>query len=180
MQSARHKVRSLLLALLVGTAVLPALADNDCVDFKWDVSKERALFAQAPVELTAGKDPMSAPSVVPNRLYKLRLVAQDRVVFSAPPGRKATASPGFAGLTTLRITAPDSYRIAIDQPIWIDAVSNGSLVQPTDYQGQHACSAPHKIVVFDLTPSQPVVLQFSNAPQDDVLLTVTTAPPRKL
>ena len=90
-----------------------------------------------------------------------------------------TGTPAFAGLAALRIEAPGSYRVAIDLPLWIDVVSNGKLVQPTDYQGQHACSAPHKIVVFDLG-SQPVILQFSNAFQDDVLLTVTAAPARKL
>jgi hypothetical protein len=175
----RPRSLSILFVLLVGGAALPALADNDCVDFKWDVSKERALFAQAAVELTAGKNPKAAPNVVPNRLYKLRLAAQDQVVFSAPPGKKVMATPAFAGLATLRVEAPGSYRIAIDLPLWIDLVSNGNLVQPTDYQGQHACSAPHKIVVFDFG-SQPLVLQFSNAFQDDVLLTVTAAPPRKL
>ncbi len=178
MLPARHRILSIFLALLAGTA-LPALADNDCVDFKWDVSKERALFAQAPGELTAGKDPKSAPVIVPNRLYKLRLAVQDQVVFSTAPG-KNTATPAFAGLARLRIAEPGSYRIAIDLPLWIDVVSNGTLVQPTDYQGQHACSAPHKIVVFDLAGSQPVILQISNALQDDVLLTVTAAPPRKL
>jgi len=179
MLPARHRGLSILLALLVGGAAVPAVADNDCVDFKWDVSKERALFGQAPVELTAGNDSKSAPGIVPNRLYKLRLAVQDHVVFSVPPGRKMMGTPAFAGLAALRIEAPGSYRVAIDLPLWIDVVSNGNLVQPTDYQGQHACSAPHKIVVFDLG-SQPVILQFSNAFQDDVLLTVTAAPVRKL
>lgn len=179
MLPARHRGLSILLALLVGGAAVPAVADNDCVDFKWDVSKERALFGQAPVQLTAGNDSKSAPGIVPNRLYKLRLAVQDHVVFSVPPGRKMTGTPAFAGLAALRIEAPGSYRVAIDLPLWIDVVSNGNLVQPTDYQGQHACSAPHKIVVFDLG-SQPVILQFSNAFQDDVLLTVTAAPVRKL
>ena len=180
MLPARHRGLWILLALLAGGAAVPAVADNDCVDFKWDVSKERALFAQTPVELTAGKDSKSAPSMVPNRLYKLRLAVQDHVVFSVPPGRKMTGTPAFAGLAALRVEAPGSYRIAIDLPLWVDVVSNGNLVQPTDYQGQHACSAPHKIVVFDLAGSPPVILQFSNAFQDDVLLTVTAAPARKL
>jgi len=180
MPPARHRGLSILLALLVGGAAVPAVADNDCVDFKWDVSKERALFAQAPDALPAGIASKSAPGIVPNRLYKLRLAVQDHVVFSVPPGRKMTGTPAFAGLATLRIEAPGSYRIAIDLPLWIDVVSNGNLVQPTDYQGQHACSAPHKIVVFDLAGSRPVILQFSNAFQDDVLLTVTAAPARKL
>jgi hypothetical protein len=180
MLPARHRGLSILLALLAGGAARPALAENDCVDFKWDVSKERALFAQAPGELTAGKDLKSAPGIVPNRLYKLRLAVQGQVAFSVPAGGKVTATPAFAGLATLRIEAPGSYRIAIDLPLWIDVVSNGNRVQPTDYQGQHACSAPHKIVVFDLAGSQPVILQLSNAFQDDVLLTVTAAPLRKL
>jgi hypothetical protein len=175
----RPKALAILLALFAAAGALPALGDSDCVDFKWDVSKERALFAQSPVALTAGKDPKSAPGIAPNRLYKLRLAVQDGVAFSTLPGKNTTATPAFAGLATLRIEVPGSYRIAIDVPLWIDVVSNGNLLQPTDYQGQHSCSAPHKIVVFDLADSQPVMLQFSNAFQDDVLLTVTRAPPRK-
>jgi hypothetical protein len=116
-----------LLALIVGLAS-PALTDEACLDFKWDVSKERALFAD---------------------------------------------------LLTLKIPAPGSYRIAGDLPFWIDVVSNGDLVAAKDYQGQHACSAPHKIVEFDLVGVQPFVVQISNAATDSVLLTVTPSPVRK-
>jgi len=59
-------------------------------------------------------------------------------------------------------------------------VSNGALVPAADFQGQHSCNAPHKIVAFDLTGVQPFVLQFSNASTDSILLTITPAPPRKL
>jgi hypothetical protein len=174
----RHQSLLMLLTLALGSTALPALADPDCVDFKWDVSKERALYAEAPAELAAGKDAGSAPVIVPNRLYRLRLAAQERVAFAATPG-KVPAVSAFAGLATLTIAAPGSYRIAIDLPFWIDVVSNGSLLQPTDYQGQRACTAPHKIVVFELTGSQPFILQFSGAPHDSILVTVTSAPPRK-
>jgi hypothetical protein len=168
----------MILALAAASCALPALADGDCVDFKWDVSKERALYAAAPVELSAGKDAGSAPVIVPDRLYQLRLTAQERVAFAATPG-KVPAVAAFAGLAALKIAAPGSYRIAIDLPFWIDVVSNGSLLQPTDYQGQRTCAAPHKIVVFELLGSQPFVLQFSGAPRDTILVTVTSAPPRK-
>jgi hypothetical protein len=180
MRSIPNQAFSFLFALLLGGAALPALADEGCLDFKWDVSKERALFAGPPSSLTAGKDPKSAPVVVPNRLYALRLTPQDQVAFALAPGRKAASPPAYAGLATLKISAPGSYRIAVDLPFWIDVVSNGALLQPTDFQGQHSCSAPHKIVEFELTGSQPFVLQFSNAVKDSVLITVTRTPPRTL
>jgi hypothetical protein len=80
----------------------------------------------------------------------------------------------------LIIAAPGSYRIAVDLPFWIDVVSHGALVKASDYQGQHGCSAPHKIVQFDLIGVQPFVLQFSGAATDSVLLTITATPARKL
>jgi hypothetical protein len=180
MQSTRNQAVSVLLALLLGSSALPAGAGDDCVDFKWDVGTERILFAGAPAELTAGYDRASAPVIVPNRLYRLRLKAQDTVAFAVSPGRQLTGMPAFAGLATLKIAAPGSYRIAVDVPFWIDVVANGALLRPTDYQGQHSCSAPHKIVVFDLAGAKTFALQFSNAVMDKVLLTVTLAPERKL
>jgi hypothetical protein len=176
----RHQRLTVLLALILGGAVLPAFADDACVDFKWDVHKERSLFAETPAVLTAGQTEASAPAVVPNRLYSLRLVAQDHAAFVVPPAGKARTAPAYAGLATLNIAIPGSYRIAVDLPIWIDVVSHGALVPASDYQGQHSCNAPHKIVQFDLAGVQPFVLQFSGAPTDTVLLTITAAPARKL
>jgi hypothetical protein len=180
-QPNRGKFFAILLALVLGGAAQPLLADEACVDFKWDVSKERALFAETPVALTAGRDPMSAPVVVPNRLYRLKLTIQDKVTFSAVvPARKTAGAPAYAGLAALKTPPAGSYRIAVDLPLWIDVVSNGVPMQPMDFQAQRACSAPHKIVEFELAGAQPLVLQFSSAAKDDILLTVTPAPPRKL
>ena len=173
-------VLSGLLAIALGGAALPASADQGCLDFKWDVAPVRALFAGTPAAVQAGKDVRSAPAVVPGRFYKLMLTAQDQVSFAAPPGKKTANSPAFAGLATLRIPAAGSYRIAIDLPFWIDVVSNGTLVPPKDFQGQHECRAPHKIVEFELAGAQSFVLQFSGAANDSVLLTVTPTPPRTL
>jgi hypothetical protein len=170
----------LLLALVLEGAAQPVPADEACVDFKWDVSKERALFAETPDALTAGRDPMSAPVVVPNHLYRLKLTIQDRAAFSVAPARKTAGGPAYAGLATLKTPAAGTYRIAVDLPLWIDVVSNGVLVPPTDFQGQRACGAPHKIVEFELSGAQPFVLQLSSAAKDEILLTVTPAPPRKL
>jgi hypothetical protein len=179
MLAKRNKALSIVLALAAGNLVLPTHAGDACVDFKWDVSHERALFAGTATAVTAGTDPKSAPIVTPNRLYALRLAAQEHVTFAAGPGGKPANSAAHAGLVTLKIPASSSYRIAVDLPIWIDVVSNGLLVAAEDFQGQHECSAPHKIVVFALTGGRPLVLQFSGAANENVLLTVTAAPARK-
>jgi hypothetical protein len=179
MHSTRSNALPVFLALLMAGATA-AHADDGCLDFKWDVSKERALFAGTPAVLKGGRDLASAPIVVPNRLYTLRLAAQEQVAFAVAPAKKPSASPANAGLATLKIAAPGSYRVSVDLPIWIDVVAQATLVAAKDYQGQHACSAPHKIVEFELAGTQPYILQFSNAAADSITLTVTPSPARKL
>lgn len=165
-------------ALILGGAAAPALADNACVDFKWDVTQERALFATAPAVLNSGKDPHAAPMIVPNRLYQLRLQRQDQVAFAMPPANKSAAT-AYAGLATLKIPSPGSYRIAVDLPLWMDVALKGTLVPAEDYEVQRSCGAPHKIVVFNLAGVQPFLLQFSHATDESIRLTVTASPPRK-
>jgi hypothetical protein len=179
MASTRNSALLLILGLLMGGAAVAASADDACLDFKWDVSKERALFAATPSALQAGKDTMSAPSVVPNRLYSLQLSPQDQVTFKVSPPPKKSAAAGYGGLAILNISEPGFYRIALDLPSWIDVVADGALLKVTDFQGQHDCSAPHKIVEFELAGTRPFVLQLSNAANTKILLTVTPAPPRK-
>jgi hypothetical protein len=158
----------------------PALGAADCTDFKWDVSKERALFAGPAAALLGGADAKSAPIIVPNHLYRLQLVPQRRVRFAADPGKKAPAGDDYAGLARLKIAETGSYRIAIDGQFWIDVVSKRSLQAATDFQGQHGCSAPQKMVVFDFVATQPLILQFSSATTDHVRVTITPTPARIL
>ena len=129
--------------------------------------------------LQAGTDAKSAPVIVPNRLYKLRLAPRDQVAFPVPPVKKA-AEGAFAGLATLNILAAGAYRISIDVPVWIDVVANGALVAAKDFEGQHNCNAPHKIVEFDLSGAQAFVLQFSRGAGEQILLAITPTPARKL
>jgi hypothetical protein len=170
----------MMLAALLGCATVPALADEVCTDFKWDVTQERALFAGSAAALLAGVDLHSAPVIVPNRLYQLQLMPQDQVRFAAIPGKKTQAAGTYAGLATLKVPAFGSYRVAIDAPFWIDVVSAGLLLAAKDFQGQHGCNAPHKIVEFDLLGSGPFILQVSSASAASVRLTITGTPSRKL
>ncbi|HEY2144449.1 MAG TPA: hypothetical protein VGH12_00160 [Steroidobacteraceae bacterium] len=175
----RRRIASILLMVAAASAGGAARAEDGCVDFKWDVAGVRALFAGAAQSLSAGADPNSAPVLQPNRLYALKLPPQDRVSFAAKPGARNTLSGAFAGLATFRISQPGSYRVSIDAPFWIDVVANGALLPAKDFQGQHDCSAPHKIVEFELPGARPLVLQLSNAVQDEIRLTITPVASRQ-
>jgi len=170
---------SLLVTVFMTGAVAPAFADDPCVDFKWDVTQERALFNGPAASLAGGKDQISAAVVAPDHLYQVHLIPQDQVKFAVPPGKKMLTGVAYAGLAILKIPAPGSYRIAIGIPLWIDVVSNGKLVPANDFEGKRGCSAPHKIVEFVLTRTRPFVLQFSGATQDNIRVTITRTPIRK-
>ena len=161
------------------SAGAPALADEACVDFKWDVSPERALFAGAATPVAAAADAKSAPLLLLNHLYELKLSKQEQVSFAVTPGKKNPREGSYGGLVSFKIPASGSYRVAIDMPFWIDVVADGALVPATDFQGQHGCSSPHKIVQFDLLGTRPFFLQLSNAAPESVRLTITATPARK-
>jgi hypothetical protein len=175
----KRAVSSIVLATAF-CAALPALADDACVDFKWDVTQERALFAGSATPLAAAADPKSAPVLLLNHLYELKLSKQEQVSFAVTPGKKSPRDGSHGGLVGFKIPASGSYRVAIDMPFWIDVVSDGALVAATDFQGQHGCSSPHKIVQFDLLGTRPFFLQLSNAAPESVRLTITATPARKL
>jgi hypothetical protein len=182
-RSASKMLRGVCGSILLATAfavVAPALADEACVDFKWDVSPERALFAGPATPVAAAADPKSAPVLLLNHLYELKLAKQEQVSFAVTPGKKSPREGSYGGLVTFKIPASGSYRVAIDMPFWIDVVSDGALVAANDFQGQHGCRSPHKIVQFDLLGTRPFFLQLSNAAPDSVRLTITATPARKL
>ncbi len=175
--SALSRASRAFICFSVMCAAVAAQAQDACTDFKWDVSKERALFAGPPTVMMAGSDVKSAPIVLPNQLYRLNLAPQNSVNFSVREGKKSSED-AHGGLAILRINAEGIYRVAVDLPVWIDVVTTDSVLQPTDFQGQHGCAAPRKIVEFELKSTKPFLLQFSGAAIDQLLVTVTQAPVR--
>jgi hypothetical protein len=165
--------------LLLAAALPSARADDACADFKWDVTKERALFAGAPTPVKAGTDTKMAPSLVPGKLYQVQLASQAGVNFVLEPGRKSRADADHGGVAILKMPTSGAYRVSVDMPLWMDIVANATLLPATDFQGQHDCKAPHKIVVFDLAVDQTLTLQLSSSAADSVRLAITPAPARK-
>ena len=143
----RGAILPCLLALAAATLASYSRA-AECVDFRWDVSQERALFAGSPTQLTGGGDAKSAPTIQLNRLYEIKLRTQDQVTFAVTPAKKNPPADSRAGIVTFKLPAGGSYRVSIDMPFWVDVVQDGAAVAANDFQGQHGCGAPHKIVVF--------------------------------
>jgi len=149
---------------------------DPCSGFSWDVTHERALFREVPQKITAGASPGDAPAISPDRLYELALVPRSQVRFAATPGKSRSAE-GHAGLATLSVTAAGVYRIALDQPYWVDVIAKGSLIPSRDFQGRAGCRAPHKVVEFALPSSTPLTLQFSAGDAPTLRVAVLMAPP---
>jgi hypothetical protein len=160
--------------MLAGASAAAVASTNlACTGFKWNITRERALFANTPEPVTAGHDLASAPTLKAQELYEVTLAPQDTVKFVAPPGKKSLADGAFGGLVHLKVPAAGSYRISLDAGVWIDVVSHQKLVDATDFGGMHRCDAPHKVVVFNLPAGDDLVLQISQAAKDHVRVTLT-------
>ena len=166
--------------LLIALGAAPTFAADRCTGFKWDVSKELALFDGPSVALSAAKNASVASTLRVDRLYQLQLLPQATVTFAAAPARSTAADGAYAGVAELNLDAPGNYRVAVDAPLWLDIVMNGKLASATDFQGQQSCDGPHKIVEFDLTSGKRFMLQISGSAKATVRLTVTQTAPRKL
>jgi len=152
-------------------------ADDPCAAFTWDIRHERTLFAHEARQLAAANAAAASPTLTTDRLYQLQLKAQPEITFITRPGKKVpNEGETYAGLASLSVETAGVYRIALDQPLWVDVIANDSLVQAKDFQGHPGCKAPHKIVEFLLPARIPITLQFSGGRVPTVKLTVTRSP----
>jgi hypothetical protein len=158
--------------LLLGRAQSSRAQTDPCSGYKWDVTAERALFAASAKSVAAGKDRASAAHAVANQLFTVTLHPLSEVSFPVTPGRTPT-SGSFAGLIALTVPAPGKYRISVDAPLWIDVAGGAILAPVLDYEGLHECSAPRKVVVFDLQGGPDWTLELSAADRAAVRLAVT-------
>ena len=162
--------------LAIGLAAGPALAQEDpCAKFSWNIEHERALFATAPEAVAAGHDPATTPLLAPERLYLLQLAPQDHVALALPPGKQPKPDGAYAGMARLRLQQPGTYRVSVDQSLWIDVVADGKMIDSADFQGRSGCLTPHKIVQYALPAGRDLVLQLSGAVSPGVRLTITPA-----
>ncbi|MET0226113.1 MAG: hypothetical protein ABW187_06725 [Dokdonella sp.] len=168
-----------LLPCVAVTALLlfrQAHADDACSAFKWDMKHEHTLFMHEGHTATVGKDDKSAPMLDMDRLYLITLAPQKTVKFAAPPSKKAPAASGSAGLVHFRIAKAGQYRVSADVPLWIDLVADGKAIAPVDFSSAHECTAPRKVVLYDLPASQALTVQLSGSSEAQAHITLTPVP----
>jgi hypothetical protein len=152
-----------------------SVAADPCARYKWDVTRERALFAATASPVAAAKDGRSPPSVGTDRAYRVQLAPAGQVTFPTSPGKPSAPEGNYSGILALTVSKTGSYRIAVDQPMWIDVVADAHLVPAADYEGQHSCEAPRKVVQFALDAKKPLIVQLSGSSEATVRITIVRA-----
>lgn len=79
-------------------------------------------------------------------------------------------------MVRLPVETAGVYRASLDQPLWVDAIANGTVVPGKDFQRRPGCDAPHKIVEFLPPAGSAIALQFSGSSGPVVKVTVTRSP----
>jgi hypothetical protein len=162
-------------APLAAFAQQNSVAPDPCARYKWDITRERALFAAAASAVMAAKDGRSPPRIATDRAYRVQLAPAGQVAFPVLPGKVLPAEGNYSGVLALTVSTSGNYRVAVDQAMWIDVVADDHLVPATDYEGQHGCEAPRKIVQFTLEAKQPLILQLSGSSQAAIRITLVPA-----
>jgi molybdate transport system substrate-binding protein len=160
---------------LIATVHAASAADIDpCTRFTWDVSRERAVMKQTPRAVAAAVTPgADVPQIEPEKLYEVKLGGQSTVTFVAKPGKPTLNEGAYAGLVRFRVEKAGRYRVAITSGHWIDIVDGTQLMSSRDFQGQHGCERPHKIVEYELPAGRDLTLQFSGSTDAQVIVAIT-------
>lgn len=170
--------RGVSLALLAGAVFAGGAlaADDPCQPFKWDLSRERVLFA-APATKPIDGNATPPAAFNPEQAVDIRLQPQANVKLPAPPAKPMLTDGAWAGFATFTVARPGRYRIALDAPFWIDVLDGRAALTSIDFGGPGGkCPPPHKIVVYDLPAGRPLTLQLSGATEPRVRVTVTGVP----
>lgn len=164
--------RLLWVGLLIAAHSQAGAADGSCDSYTWNVSKERALFATAPTVVVASTEMNGAPRLRLGQLYELHLSLAPQI--GRLPG-EAPRPPKYVGITSVQITTSGRYRIALDNNAWVGMVSGISAEIPKGFQGAVGCTAPRKLVEFDLSAGKIYAVQVSVSPTATMRLSITPA-----
>jgi hypothetical protein len=164
-------------AAVVLAGVGPAWAAQDpCAQFKWDVTREVALFRTSPVPIAAAAAPLDAPSIQPDMLYRVQLHPQEAVTLAAPVSKKMLDDGAFGGLLRIRLPESGTYRISVDAGFWIDVADASGTLQRADFSGSQNCTTPRKVVLYELAGGKDFHVQLTGSSLPHALLVLVRVP----
>lgn len=166
------------LAAMLACARWAAAEDvtQTCQTAGWDMNREIAAFRSSAPSVAAGTSAKEARTLEVGLLSALNLKPQADVQFVKPPERPAKPPMPLAGLAQFKVPTTGNYRITVDIPLWLDAVTASSLIPSGTFNGWHECSLFRKTVQYPLQAGQVIVLQFSGAATDLVKVLIEPVP----
>jgi hypothetical protein len=163
-------MRFILATVATVLALAPAQAADPvgCEQFKWPVTKERALLTTPDLpSLNSGVDSSTLPPLATT------LTLQPAANAGLPKPSERAQKPGtFAGYLRLGQIPSGIYTVSVSDYAWIDIVQDGNFLKPTDSSGVSGCSGIRKILKFNLVAG-PATVQISGVATHTIKLAVT-------
>ncbi len=153
--------------LLLSTTSAWAVDPVGCEQFKWPVTKERALLTTPGLpNLNSGVD---APTLPP---LAATLALKPEADAGLPKPSQRAQKPGtFAGYLRLGQIPAGTYAISVSDYAWIDVLQDGNYLKPTDSSGVSGCNGIRKTMKFSLAAGSTTV-QISGVAADAIKLAV--------
>lgn len=165
-------VRWGVLVAAIGYSVVVS-ADVPCPGFKWPIDAERQLFSSSATAASAGSSKDDANELALGQLYELALTGTEKVELAAAPSKKTLTDGDHAGIARFTIADPGKYRVSLDAAFWVEIVHDGVTVPAHDFSGGEGCSAPRKVVEYELPSAGSYLLQLSGATPGSVRVAIT-------
>jgi hypothetical protein len=163
-------MRFVLATIATVLALSPAWAADPvgCEQFKWPVTKERALLATPDLpNLNSGVDASTLPPLAATLALKPAADA------GLPKPSERAQKPGtFAGYLRLGQIPAGTYTVSVSDYAWIDVLQDGNYLKPTDSSGVSGCNGIRKILKFDLAAGSTTV-QISGVAANTIKFAVT-------
>jgi hypothetical protein len=104
--------------------------------------------------------------------YSVRLLSQEQVHFPVSPGQNRNGTGRSAGVLSLGTLPAGKWRISADNPVWLDLVVAGRIVNASAFEMKMGCTTILKTVVWAVRGKAPLLIQVNGATQPSVRLLV--------
>jgi len=163
----RKRLAAAVLIAMLGLAPASAAGLSGCENFKWQVTRERALLTTP--DLPTWKSGVDAPTLPP---LAAKLALQPPAAAGLPKPSERTRKPGtFAGFLRLGQIPAGTYTVSVSNYAWIDVLQNGSSLKPMDISEASGCDGIERVLKFDLAAGA-TTIQVSSVAADAIRLAI--------
>lgn len=123
------------------------------------------------IDASASAASLEGARLAPGEAVYLRLhPVPDVTYITLPRGAGETAS--FGGIASFVVETAGTYRVGVDEPVWVDVVHDGKAEEPISFGRTAECSGMRKQVTFELARGE-YVLELSGNLDDEIGVVVT-------